>query len=338
MPESMAMTEAVLDGFEVASAAFFGSFIAGALGGLIVLSKEKQAFSNIVMCGSAMAYCGEMGFIFLHEFWHGTYLSTKTLSSLMWGLLISAVIAPAMCQLCVFLQTEFDNDASQGARGVQAKYKVSDADKTQGAGESLNRTDHTEAHGMNSKASQFRSTMQYGTPVGGDREREVPLIYNGQSMISPYVPSPQEPSPTQAPMGPAGGGGRTQMYGGNATPAPGVLPGQQADGTRSLPPTITNDLTPNGKSVADLPPGWVSRVDDATGRTMYINHELKSFSWVPPTDTISAQQSGYTPTSVNISQSRELGPAGTPKNPMIAAMPINSQMRRTVPSTWADDD
>ena len=60
MPDSMATTEAVLDGWEVASAAFFGSFIAGALGGLIVLSKEKKAFSNVVMCGSAMAYCGEV--------------------------------------------------------------------------------------------------------------------------------------------------------------------------------------------------------------------------------------------------------------------------------------
>jgi Kef-type K+ transport system membrane component KefB len=60
MPEGMVTMEAVLDGWEIASAAFFGSFIAGALGGLILLYKEKNPLPNVVMCGSAMAYCGEV--------------------------------------------------------------------------------------------------------------------------------------------------------------------------------------------------------------------------------------------------------------------------------------
>ena len=279
-----------------------------------------------------LLHCGrQMGFILLHEFWHGTYLSSKTLASLMWGLLLSAVIAPALCQLCVFLQSEIDEGAAAGA-----KYKMQEKDKAEGGGESGNKTDsstnQTEAHSMNTKASHFRSTMQYGTPVG-DQERDVPLIYNGQNMTSPYVPSPKEPSPTQAPMGPVGGGARTPLYGGNGALAP---VGLQAS-TRALPPTLTNDFTPNGKGDADLPPGWVSKVDEATGKTMYINHELKSFSWVSPSDTISAHQNGYTPMSANVSQSRGLGLAGTPNNP-ITAVPINSQMRRTVPSIWADDD
>jgi hypothetical protein len=178
-------------------------------------------------------------------------------------------------------------------------------------------------HGMDTKASQFRSSMQYGTPLG-DREREVPLIYNGQNMTSPHVPSPKEPSPTQAPTGPAGVGGRTPLFPGSAT---------QGNASRALPPTIS----PNGKGDPSLPPGWVSQIDEGTGRTMYINHELKSFSWVPPSDTLSAQKNGYTPNSANVSQSRGLGMVGTPDNP-ITAVPINSQLRRTVPSIWAEDD
>jgi hypothetical protein len=44
----------------VASAAFFGSFIGGALGSLPVLLKEKSPVSNIILAGSAMAYSGEV--------------------------------------------------------------------------------------------------------------------------------------------------------------------------------------------------------------------------------------------------------------------------------------
>jgi len=41
------------------------------------------------------------------------------------------------------------------------------------------------------------------------------------------------------------------------------------------------------------------------------------------------QNGGFTP--------NDLGVTGTPTNP-ITAVPIDSQMRRTVPSIWADDD
>ena len=46
------------------------SFIGGAVGGLPLLMKEKKAVSNIMLCGSAMAYSGEVffvcGFIYLY--------------------------------------------------------------------------------------------------------------------------------------------------------------------------------------------------------------------------------------------------------------------------------
>lgn len=248
----------------------------------------------------------------------------------MWGLLLSAVISPALCQLCVFLQTGFGDDTAKDSEDSATKYKVPEA--ADGGGESVNKTDSSVMQGMDTKASHFRSSMQYGTPQG-DREREVPLIYNGQNMTSPYVPSPKEPSPSQAPMGPAGVGVRTNLYAVSAT---------QGNASRTLPPT----MTPNGKGNASLPPGWTSKVDEATGRTMYINHELKSFSWVLPTETMTAQPNGlqngytpngYTPNSANMSQSRGLGMTGTPDNP-ITAVPINSQVRRTVPSIWAEDD
>ena len=56
----MGTTESVLDGFEVASAAFFGSFIAGVLGVLPVLIKEKNAALNILLSGCTMANVGEV--------------------------------------------------------------------------------------------------------------------------------------------------------------------------------------------------------------------------------------------------------------------------------------
>ena len=56
----MGTTESVLDGFEVASAAFFGSFIAAALGVLPLLMKEKNGASSILLSGCAMANVGEV--------------------------------------------------------------------------------------------------------------------------------------------------------------------------------------------------------------------------------------------------------------------------------------
>jgi len=50
---------------QVASAAFFGSFIGGALGSLPVLLKEKSPVPNIILAGSVMAYSGEVS---LHVF------------------------------------------------------------------------------------------------------------------------------------------------------------------------------------------------------------------------------------------------------------------------------
>jgi Kef-type K+ transport system membrane component KefB len=60
MPKTMWSRSAVLNGWELASAAFFGSFIGGALGSLPVLMKEKSTLSNVVLCGSSMAYSGEV--------------------------------------------------------------------------------------------------------------------------------------------------------------------------------------------------------------------------------------------------------------------------------------
>jgi hypothetical protein len=60
LPKIMGTPESVLDGFEVASAAFFGSFIAGVLGVLPVLIKEKNAALNILLSGCAMANVGEV--------------------------------------------------------------------------------------------------------------------------------------------------------------------------------------------------------------------------------------------------------------------------------------
>jgi hypothetical protein len=46
----------------------------------------------------------------------------------------------------------------------------------------------------------------------------------------------------------------------------------------------------------ELPPGWERKVDDATGKTFYVNHELKTFSWVPPPKTLpTPPPSGETP-------------------------------------------
>ena len=56
----MGTPESVLDGFEVASAAFFGSFIAAALGALPLLIKEKNGASSIFLSGCAMANVGEV--------------------------------------------------------------------------------------------------------------------------------------------------------------------------------------------------------------------------------------------------------------------------------------
>jgi len=41
---------------------YITSFIGGAVGGLPLLIKEKKAVSNIMLCGSAMAYGGEVFF------------------------------------------------------------------------------------------------------------------------------------------------------------------------------------------------------------------------------------------------------------------------------------
>jgi hypothetical protein len=32
----------------------------------------------------------------------------------------------------------------------------------------------------------------------------------------------------------------------------------------------------------DLPPGWERKTDETSGKTFYVNHDLKTFSWVPP--------------------------------------------------------
>jgi len=34
-----------------------------------------------------------------------------------------------------------------------------------------------------------------------------------------------------------------------------------------------------------LPPGWVTEVDPSSGRTYYVNHSLKTFSWARPNGT-----------------------------------------------------
>jgi len=47
---------------------YITSFIGGAVGGLPLLIKEKKAVSNIMLCGSAMAYGGEV-FFFCRFIW-----------------------------------------------------------------------------------------------------------------------------------------------------------------------------------------------------------------------------------------------------------------------------
>ena len=234
MPSEVWTLSAMLDGFEVASAAFFGSFIAGALGCMPVLMSEKKAMSNVVLCGGAMANTGELGFIFLLEFHNAGYFSQATLVSLLWGLLICALVCPVVCQVCIF---------SQGnVLGVDDKYKLREDDRQIITSELGNPTQV-----VGSKASNFRSSMNgaYGP------DDEVPLVYNGQH--SPNFPSPKEPSPNFQPAaGPPAGIGGTGFYDGSAkVVAPNQLyrPGTQTTSNRSLPPTLegtyVDPLVPN---------------------------------------------------------------------------------------------
>ena len=61
-----------------------------------------------------------------------------------------------------------------------------------GGGSPLAATDTSLKNSMDPKASQFRSTMHYATPggVAGNKDGEVPLIYNGYKAASPYNANP----------------------------------------------------------------------------------------------------------------------------------------------------
>ena len=269
-----------------------------------------------------------MGFIFLLEFWSAGYFSESTLAALLWGLLLGSVISPALCQICIFVQHD-PKAAAPGAVVAGAKYQLpedaggsSSEDKDMDS--PLNKTDHSIGkNGMDTKASYLRNSMQYTSPGGSDKEREVPLIYNAVSPMSypvspgrdhafpaPYVPAPQEPSPTQAPGGPAGAAPRGAFYGGSAQSAQIIRPGLQASAQRSAPPPMaTQDRS--------LPPTLESTRNDMAGTQ--------------------ANHSGYQNGSPNLQATSGYASAVTPSNP-ISAVPINSQNRRTVPSIWADDD
>jgi len=61
-----------------------------------------------------------------------------------------------------------------------------------GGGSPLPATDTSLQNSMDPKASHFRSTMHYATPggVAGNKDGEVPLIYNGYNPASPYNANP----------------------------------------------------------------------------------------------------------------------------------------------------
>ena len=243
----------------------------------------------------------QMGFIFLLEFYNGGYLSEAAINSVLWSLLLSSLICPALCQVCIFLQRNVEPAESTGRMSIGAKYKIPE-DSDDGYGGKLSARSEGEASpngvpSLDSKASTLR--MKYGGAYGTDNEQEVPLVYNGGQTTSSrnMLPVPQEPSPSQAPKAGAQGSAFYGNSGSLVTPNQIIQPGTQMSFIRTLPPTITPSLPPTLEGVS---------VGFGNGDASAQAHNLF---------------------------------AGAPSNQAVAsAVPINTQMRRSVPSIWQDDD
>jgi len=61
--------------------------------------------------------------------------------------------------------------------------------------------------------------------------------------------------------------------------SPKMSPVQSQQAARAGSPSIL--AAPRDDQIV-LPPGWVVEVDPSTGRTYYVNHTLKTFSWARP--------------------------------------------------------
>ena len=298
-----------------------------------------------------------MGFIFLLEFWNAGYISETSLIYILWGLLISAVISPAICQLCIFVQMNTDPEKRNGST-FGAQYQLPEDTGDDGTAGHGNGEDYSPSmdsasklNGLESKASRMRNTMHYGTPAGGDREREVPLIYNGQNSSSPfsyptnngsgsngyapYVPSPKEPSPTQAPAGPAGAAARG--YSGSAAPSHIIRPGLQLPSRSTPPPPPQDRALPSSVLERGLPPTIEGTYTPSAhaGTRPQISYSPPNGTYTPNGLTPSAMSAAGGLAPMEIPNTDARSPYRVVPPPTV---PINSQMRRTVPSIWADDD
>lgn len=263
-----------------------------------------------------LTYAPQLGFFYLHDFWNAGFLSETSLASLLWGLMLSTVISSKMCQLCIFLQKD-DATPSQGKNATEpaeAKYQWSE-----------------DAGSREGSPLQF-SSRERSPEKSGNTVREAPLLYKKTSRDvfiiagDPSVPGHSEVSQER-----------------QTTESNFLEPSAKSD-NNSLgreAPMLYNAISPNDyitkndKYRGFVPPPLEPSPKQAppSGPSGGVSFSFDNGGGMVPARGVPIRMDNYPNSTSGVIYERPTGMSDP-----ITAIPINSQVRRTVPSIWADEE